>query len=271
VNNAPVTRWRAGKARELLSYLLIKHGQPVPRSALVEMLWPHSDAAGTSLKVAVHAIRQILDATQSTGAPEACPGSSLQLLSYDSGYILHAENVWIDVEEVETALETGRELAGRGKLAEALDYYRRAAGLYQGEFLAGDSAVWIQSHREWLKDLALEAMRQLSNAAIETGNYSEAIIWSRQMLEVEPWLEEAYRSLMLGHARLAQRGRVKSWYELCVRRLREELEVDPEHATRLLFEQAMQGELVPSTDWGRSTRGSAPQQAARGTVPPLPR
>jgi len=270
VNDAPVTRWRAGKARELLSYLLIKHGHPVPRSALVEILWPHSDAAGTSLKVAVHAIRQILDAAQATGAPEACRGSSLELLSYDSGYILHAENVWIDVEEVETALQTARELAGQGKLEEAMAHYRRAACLYQGEFLAGDSAVWIQPHREWLKDLALEAMRQVSNAAIETGNYSEAIIWSHHMLEVEPWLEEAYRCLMLGHARLAQRGRVKSWYELCVRRLREELQVDPEHATRLLFEQAMKGEFLPSTDRGPSPRGRAPHPAARGTVPLLP-
>jgi DNA-binding SARP family transcriptional activator len=119
--------------------------------------------------------------------------------------------------------------------------------------LPGYSAIWVQQHREWYKDLALEAMRRVCGAAVETGDYSGAIVWSRRMLEIEPWLEEAYRSLILCHARLEQRGRVKSWYELCVRRLREELEVDPEHATRLLFEQAMQGRLLASTDGRRST------------------
>jgi DNA-binding SARP family transcriptional activator len=93
----------------------------------------------------------------------------------------------------------------------------------------------------------LDALRQVRDAAIEAGDYGEAIDWCRRMLEIEPWLEETYRALMVCHARLEQRGRVKSWYDLCVRRLREELEVDPEHATRLVFEQAMQGRLQGST------------------------
>ena len=267
MNDTPVTHWRAGKARELLSYLLIKHGQPVPRSVLIEMLWPHNDASGTSLKVAAHAIRKILAATQA-GAPTAGRGSSLELLSHDSGYMLHVENVWIDVDEVETALETARGLERRGELDESLVFYRRAVGLYRGAFLAGDSAIWVEQHREWIKDLALEAMRRVCNAAIEAGDYSGAIVLSRRILEIEPWLEEAYRSLMLCHARLEQRGRVKSWYELCVRRLREELELDPEYATQLLFQQAMQGRLLAPTDSRRPTyagrRDAAPRSAQDG-------
>jgi hypothetical protein len=37
---------------------------------------------------------------------------------------------------------------------------------------------------------------------------------------------------------------VKRWYELCVRRLRDELDVDPEQSTELLFAQALQGKLL---------------------------
>jgi two-component SAPR family response regulator len=251
VDGAKVDRWRAGKARELFCYLLVRHNRPVARGVLLDAFWPHSEASSTSLKVAAHAVRQVLAEVLPGKSTNASRGSSLELLSHDSGYLLRVENVWIDFEAVEAAVKCGRVLESRGKVEEALLHYLEATDLYSGEFLLGDAAPWIVQEREWLKDLVLEAMERLRDVAIENGDFRSAITWCHRMLDVDPWLEGTYRALMICHTELHQPSRVKGWYELCLRRLREELEMDPEPYTQALFKQAME-------------RGSQSQEIQRG-------
>lgn len=251
VDGVPIERWRAGKARELFQYLLVRRGRPVPQSVLNEVLWPASGmrAQSSSLKVAVHALRQILPLPPSPveERQDRTP-SSLALLTHEVGYVLEAERVWIDFEEFEDAIDSARAAELRDDPAEALRLYRHAVELYGGDFLVGEAPTWVYERREWLRDLMLQALEWLAAAALQNEDYGSAITWSRRMLEIESYQEETYRRLILCHARLGHLGRVKSWYELCVHKLREELDVEPDRQTELLLDLALQGELTrPST------------------------
>lgn len=259
IGGTEIRHWRAGKARSLFVYLLLRRGQCVSRERLQEALWPDADAEAQSrsLRVAVHGLRRAL-APAALGARGR--GSPLSLRSHETGYALHASGVWIDFEELEQSVQAARALEARGETARALALYRRASDLYRGDFLADESATWIYEEREWLRDLLLQALAPAARAAVDADDPLAAVRWCRRMLEIEPCGEETYRLLMLCHARLGQLSRVKRWYELCALRLRRELDTAPDEATDLLLARALRGELA--RDPGR---GGDPGIVARPT------
>jgi two-component SAPR family response regulator len=237
VNDIPVLRWRAGKARSLFQFLLIHRGRLVPGERLREVLWPMSGFTpqSSSLKVAMHAVRKTL-------AEYPCGGEAMRIASEGGGYILTTAGVWIDVEEMEgcaseaRAAEQARDWVGAG------DRHRRVVGLYQGDFLAGEYAGWVVEQREWCKATVLHSLRWLRGKALRDNDYLGAIGMCRRILEIDPYVEEAYQTLMVVHARLGELGRVRSWYDLCTRRLREELDVVPAKQTERILIGAMRGE-----------------------------
>lgn len=232
-----VDSWRSGKARTLFQYLANHHGQAIPRDTLIQALWPDPSATapGTSLKVAVHALRQMLG--------QMDPELPLAVTSHGSGYQLTTTGLWLDVEEFERCCLLGRSYEAKGRSAEALTLYTRAAELYRGDYLEEISDDWPTFRREALKDHYLFVLARLAAHSIATGDYHDAIVRCQRLLARDCCREDTYRLLMLCHSRLGQRGRVRSWYDLCVRTMRVELDCDPEPETVRTFQRAMAGKL----------------------------
>jgi DNA-binding SARP family transcriptional activator len=240
VDGTPVRGWRAGKTRALLQYLATHHDRPVPRETLIGELWPNPDAAaaGTSLKVAVHALRQAL--AQLPPAPPAAP--ALSVVAHEAGYQLSATDLWLDVEAFERCCALGRRLEARGRSADALPVFARAADLYSGDFLSDSWDDWVVFRREGLKDQYLFVVARLADAALAAGDFQGCIMRCQQLLVHDRCREDTYRTLMLCHARLGQRDRVRCWFDLCVRTLRAELGVGPEAETLRLYRRAIRAD-----------------------------
>jgi DNA-binding SARP family transcriptional activator len=238
VGGSPVEAWRPGKARALFQYLINHHDRPVSRDALVRALWPDPDAlaAGTSIKVAVHALRQTL--TQVNTRPAA-----LTVSVHDAGYQLRTADLWLDVEQFERSIELARRLEAHGHPDAALTHFERAVAFYRGDFLEEAWEEWALLRREALRDQYLFALARLADAAQAHADHQACATYCQRLLEHDSCREEAYRLLMLCYARLGQRGRVRRWYELCVRALRTELDVDPEPETEALYRRALSGRL----------------------------
>ncbi|MGK4584917.1 AfsR/SARP family transcriptional regulator [Kitasatospora sp. HPMI-4] len=235
VDGRPVERWRAGKARNLFQYLLVNRGRVVHRDRLHEILWPESawTPRSSSVKVAMHALRRILDGG-GTGMPPA-----VEILHQDHGYVLHAESIWVDVEEFEAHCADGRAAELRGDHDAATRGYRAALALYGGDFLAVERADWIGEQREWNKSLALQALKYLQEEALCQEDFPSVIALCRRMLEIDIYQEQVYRTLMSVHGELGELGRVKSWYEMCARRMHDDLGVAPSELTRKVFERSL--------------------------------
>jgi two-component SAPR family response regulator len=257
VGGEPVERWRAGKTRSLFLFLLVNRDRLVLRERLNEELWPGVEWSrnSSSLKVAVHALRQILNGGL---GPDGKP--AVRIVHQDHGYLLQGNRIWVDFEEFEGCFDAARAAETRGEEEAALRLYRRAMDLYSGEFLPGETADWVRGQREWTKSLALRVMDRLRADAFGRGEHAEVLAWCRRILDIDPYREETYRLIMHLHAGFGELGRVNSWYQLCVQRLRDELGVEPTAATRRVFDAAMRGD-------GRT--GSAP--AARLTATRQPR
>jgi two-component SAPR family response regulator len=236
VDGAPVERWRSSKALSLFQYLVTRRQQLVSRDTLIQALWgdPDALAAGTSLKVAVHALRQALRS-------EASDAARLCVVTSGAGYRLEAARLWVDVDEFERSYALGCAREAEGDASGALACFAAAAALYRGDFLPDVADDWAVYRREALRDEYLYVIGRLAHAAADAGDFQEAMARCRQILAHDPCHEDTYRLLMGCHSRLGQRGRVRSWYELCVRQLRAELDCAPEPETERVYRLALAG------------------------------
>jgi DNA-binding SARP family transcriptional activator len=230
VSGQPHEQWRAGRARALFQYLVVHRGQLVSRETLIDALWPDPDAvaAGTSLKVAVHALRQSLG---------CLPG--LQVVAQESSYQLQAPGLWLDVEQFEQLCRLGQQLEASGQTAAAAAVYARAADLYTGDFLPEVWSDWAVFRREGLKDQFLCILARLADTAAATADWHACVRWCRLILDQDCCREDAFRLLMLAHARLGQPGRVRRWFEVCQHVLRTHLDCEPVAETLELYETLM--------------------------------
>jgi DNA-binding SARP family transcriptional activator len=239
----PVERWKAGKSRSLLQFLLLRPGRIVPRDVLYEALWPDAPWSknSSSLKVAAHMLRRILEQSQDQQPPL---GSALRLLTRESGYVLEAEQVSVDFEVFVRLAEAAHAAQLRDDRPGAAALYREAVGLYQGDFLPDVGYDWASIEREWLRSRLLCALTFLTEADIERGDHVGVIRWSWRMLAAEPLHEETYRALILIHAHLGQINQVHRWYHLCADLLRKHLQMTPDLATQRLYDRAVRGEFT---------------------------
>lgn len=229
-----VDTWRQTKALALLQYLLAHHGRPTPREVLIEALWPDPDAlaAGSSLKVAVHSLRQLL---ADLGGEDA----ELTVQAQAAGYQLCAPDLWLDTEEFEHACRAGRLLEAQGLHQQAIERYTSAVSLYRGDFLESAATEWAALRRESLKDQYLFMLGRLADSAIRAKDYDSCILRCQQLLQHDPCREDAYRVLMAAHSRLGQRARVQRWYEVCRQTLASQLDAQPEPETEQVYRQAL--------------------------------
>jgi DNA-binding SARP family transcriptional activator len=161
----------------------------------------------------------------------------------ESTYQVVASNLWVDVEEFERCVALGAQLEARGQAPQALALYERAANLYRGDFLADTWDDWVVFRREGLKDQYLLILARVADARMLAGDYERCIELCRRLLEQDSCREDTFRLLMLCHAKLGQRGRVKRWWELCVETLRSTLDVEPEPETQRVYQLASTGRV----------------------------
>ncbi|SCL27377.1 Transcriptional regulatory protein, C terminal [Micromonospora pallida] len=245
-----VTRWRAGKARNLLQYLLLRPGRVVPRDVLFEALWPALDPPRGSLKVAVHTLRSIL-ADSGAAATAGKNGSGISILTQECGYSIETTDVWVDFQEFGALILQAQDEQANGAQEDSLAKLRAAVALYQGDFLPGVTMPWAEPQREWLRSLALSALNRLVVAATEADDTLQVLNYCHKILEIDSLHEETYRTLIQLHGQLGQLGQAHRWYKLCSSRLREVVGIGPNEATRTVYREAVSGGLVTVTQQSR--------------------
>jgi WD40 repeat protein/DNA-binding SARP family transcriptional activator len=249
IDNKPL-HLRSARIQALLAYLALEPGREHTREALAALFWPDEpdQAAKQNLRQALYQLRQLL-------GEQAGP---LLLVTRDTVRLNEAANHALDVSAFVGHLKLGR-------LKEAVE-------LYQGELLeqltSGSDRFeeWLALRREQLHILALEALHQLAEHALDQGDDIQAQHYARRQLALEPWREHAHRQLMFALVRRGERSAALAQYEACSSILAEELGVEPEHETQALLEQIRDGKLDKETRW----QGDRVTSLANENVTPSP-
>ena len=238
VDDVAVEIWSSARCRSLFGYLLT-HRQPwPPREVLMEVFWPESppEASRNSLNVALHGLRRTLRTI-----------TDIPVVVYGGGsYRINQElSLWLDVDEFDRRVDSGRQFEEAGNVDQAKHDYELAGGLYRGDFLADDPYEdWAALTRERLRLAHLDALGRLSNLYFNAGHYTACASLCQRILERDPCREDAHRRLMRCYSRQSQPHLALIQYRACVRALTDELGVGADPATARLHDQIRQHHYV---------------------------
>jgi DNA-binding SARP family transcriptional activator len=121
--------------------------------------------------------------------------------------------------------------------AEATRRLELAEAVYRDDYLLEDVYEdWTLVRREELKDQYLMVLTKLADHCVEHGDPEGCIVRCHRILQKDACREDAYQRLIRCYLQLGQRSQARHWYDLCVRTLRQELDVAPTEQTRRLLE-----------------------------------
>jgi predicted ATPase/DNA-binding SARP family transcriptional activator len=232
-NEQQVTSINAMRLQSLLAYLVLHCDVPQQRQRLAFLFWPETTEgqARNNLRQLLHQLRQAFPAVE-------------HFLSTDTQTV-HWHPVtpfYLDVAEFEEAL-TLADAATRQHDQHVLQVaLEQADKLYRGELLPGCYDEWLLPERERLRQRHLQALDDLLRLCEEQGDLVTAIRSAQRLLGLDPLSEDRYRSLMRLFARNHDRASALHVYHTCVTTIQRELGVEPDLATRVIYEQLLQQE-----------------------------
>jgi len=214
------SEWQAAMAKELFFYILL-HG-PLERDAIGAIFWPElpTKKMTDSFHTTLYRVRRALGAD----------AVIVEQGRYRVGHI----DYWFDVDEFRGLVERARLLPPHDWQAE--DLWRRAAALYQGDFLPEVERLWCVPERESLHEMYIEALTAVGRCHEARKDREGAIEWYKQALEVDELREDVHRHVMRCYAELGRRTEALAQYQRCVEVLQRELDIEPSVETKKIYE-----------------------------------
>ncbi|MBI3659491.1 tetratricopeptide repeat protein, partial [Candidatus Acetothermia bacterium] len=238
----PAQAWGRHKTLSLLKILLTDRGKIFIPDQLIEALFPDLEPAkaAKNLYGRIGELRYALEPNLDKSLDSHYIVSKRQ-----GGYSFSKDSsCWLDTEEFQKKVETAYASERAGRWPEALETYRQAIELYQGDFLAEDLyEEWTITPRRHWRELYLTALSQCAECHARMGEYSQALEQCQKALKTEPGRESVYRQKMLYHSIAGQHSEALKVYSECLKVLQAHLNVKPSPETCTLHEQILRGNL----------------------------
>ncbi len=238
--DVPLTPLASKRGRSLLGYLVLHRDTAPSREALAFLLWPDSseDQARTNLRNLLHTLRRAVPQI------EGCLSITNRTVQWRP-----EAQLWVDVDEFKQATEVARR-ASPG-LDEMVGPLRAAVGLYTGDLLEDCYEDWVAAERQRLRDSYVSALRRLTAALGDRGEYAEAVRLARELVRTDPVEEKNHRLLMRLHEATGDRAAAVRAFHECATVLRRELGIAPGASTLRLHEAVVRaGDAAPAAHVG---------------------
>jgi DNA-binding SARP family transcriptional activator len=219
------------QGRLVLAMLALEHRRPVSRDEIADELWPdqHPRSWDTSVKVLVSKVRSVLGDVAPSLRLEGAVGYYQLFVSRDAT---------IDVEIAGARIHTAEAAMQRGEIDAAAANALVASMIASRSFLPSFDGPWATAWRARFVDTRLRALDLLSRVWLAKGAPDQAGRDAEAILRIDPYREEAYRTLMQAHLARGDRASAARAYALCAERLATDLGVQPATETRSLLERA---------------------------------
>lgn len=226
----------------LLEFLLWNHGKPVPRDALLDLLWGDETAAdpSNSLKGLLFRVRNML------GADGLGFQNPKQIILYQNGNYFWNEDLQItlDTELFEQCYHAG-EAAGDDAEA-ALPHLLRAVELYKGDFLpqmSGDR--WVMPLNVYYHSRFLSLCAMTIEALHKTAQHEEIIRLCRHAISIEPYDEPLHRALIRALAESGSTHSALQHYKYTVELFMNQFGVTPSQEMNALYRELSSNVRLP--------------------------
>ena len=227
VHGEPVARWESSVAREM-AFLFAANPRGLRRDAIIEALWPESepDKGNNLFHSTLYRVRRALGADAVVRIADRYAFDDALAVFYDAALF----------EELATrALDQNGDAEAR----------RRALDLYHEPYLNWSELDWCYQQRERLRRMLREMLLIEAREQVDQQDTHAAEAAFTRLLQMDDLDERAYRGLMwCRYTRGDDAGAVRAYMQ-CRKALRRELGVDPELATRQMWDQIRHHESLP--------------------------
>lgn len=227
------------KTLPLLAYLLLHRSAPVARETIAAALWPESEHGESLANVRRH-LHYLAKAL-----PPAEPGVPWIAAKTRSVCWNAASPYWLDVEVFETESQDQR-------------YRAHAVRLYSGDLYERCADEWMFFERERLRSVQMSNLAQLCADARDRKSYLQALQYAQLMLALDPWREDALRSVIEIRGLLGDHSGALAEYERFAQRLKEELGVAPSEDSAQLYERLRRAGASGAANAAESSAESHP-------------
>jgi class 3 adenylate cyclase len=237
-----------GRQGRLAFARLVLSPHPVSRDELGELLWPGQlpKSWERDLSAVVSKLRSLLGPV---GLGEA-------LTSAVGCYQLRlSETVRVDTEEARSNLDAAETALLEDDDA-ALPAASVAVSLLRRPFLPGETGTWVEARRAESRQLLLRALDTLITALDRRGEQAEAIAYATEQIEIEPFRESSYITLMRLQTATGNRAEALRTYERGRALFAEELGVPPSGAMEAAYLETLHADLQPGARSTASVRGT---------------
>lgn len=236
INQHPLDLAHITRLHLLLAYLALHPHHPTPRAQAAFLLWPDSSEqqALTNLRKLLHHLRQALPA-------------EVQLLEMDGRQLRlrEAQNIQMDLLAFGAVLEAAAHYCYQNQPEAEQTALQQALALYFGDLLPGCYEEWLIGEREQLRQKFILAADRLVTLLEQRRCYRDAIRVAERRLRADPLSEAAYRQLIRLHALNGDRAAALGVYHNCAETLAAQLGVEPDEATRQLYQRLFEKVATP--------------------------
>ena len=217
------------RGRTALAYLILERDRPVTRAELADAVWAEGvpPTWRAALRGVLARVRSALSVTPLPQVVLTCAHGCYQL-ALSTGVVVDVEAAAADLLSARAALEQGDAEDARLRAT-------RAVAVARGGFLPGVSGGWVERRQAELRELRVEALEILSDAAAALDDVAGALHAAEEALSVQPLRESAHVRVMTAHARAGNDGEALRAYERCRRILVEELGACPSTTTEAAY------------------------------------
>ncbi|GHO65460.1 hypothetical protein KSC_043520 [Ktedonobacter sp. SOSP1-52] len=187
--------WRRNKAKTLLKWFLLNHGQKYSANQLINLFWPDTtkSAAARNLHVTINYLRHLLE-------PELLPRQESTFIRRNKHnfYWFELHGVWwADIFDLQTHHLAAREAQQRNCPDEAMTHFRAIVQHCSPGFLPEDAYEDIFSiYRRHYDLIYIQALEGLVELCSEAALFDEVHSHANQALLVDPYCEFALKAII---------------------------------------------------------------------------
>lgn len=212
--------------RSFLQFLAIHARAAISRSALIDALWPDiaPDDCSHRLHLAASGARVALREATAPVNP---------IVYHDDSYS------WNPAVRITSDAERFARCYRDGSIPAMIEGIR----LYNGEFLAGESADWLLPFRTRYEHMYITMLERLARDAVARHDYAAGTDFALEAVSADPAHEGAARLIMLCLAKTGRRTMALAEYDNLEKYLRRWLSVVPTAQTKALRDQIRRDEM----------------------------
>jgi len=220
-------KWISAKSMELFTYLLLKEGHNISKSLIIEDIFPNMPLknAENYLKTAAYQLRKAFQPHVSNSV----------LISNNGFYKLECNDFYVDFIEFHDRIKKSINIDS-SNIKEMLKIEK----LFVGNLLGDAVYYWGITEREKYLNYYLELAEKLGQYLFHNGELQQGAYILKKLIKFDPFSEEAnclYMKILAGQK--DKKGLIKS-YDRYVKRIKEELNINPEAAIINLYEQLIE-------------------------------